>query len=517
MASDDNQIEYNIRFTEVTSADNFDKKKIKEWIQETLDEYFRYEIEKWHPEEVKERTNFNVKTPPNFARGMESWVERIVQLKMEELIKKDGGFAPGVNFHSREEWKKTAGEIKDRVSERFEDSAKWQDRFRKDALRGVRARIAIAKSREERYPYDSGGLAPDDLFYYGHEYQTQTDKVLGKRAMDPGLHENEVAEAARLINFQTDPTMRPGSPMNKASFPKAKRKYFIKMQKLKQKANKKVVEDLLRRRGEFFAGDALDDAIEEFFGDLDFKMRGAMGADVIEHHKYKPIDWDYFGEAPFDISRPSFGRNRKNVMDPSRRGMWGVLRATQVPDSRRIVSGISKEADVPMGGTAPSDINHKNFKNRFKPVTPALVHEIINERMGNIVQGNQLLHQPMETMGNMFLQLLNRGGPKGKAIAAAIGAIVVTPELIQSIVRLLGQKGHPLNRDWERFIEDEANGLFSVESKKRRLLGLDGYVVTQTTGYEPESGSDTRNSLENRDEIIITKLGLAERSVGIDY
>ena len=123
---------------------------------------------------------------------------------------------------------------------------------------------------------------------------------------------------------------------------------------------------------------------------------------------------------------------------------------------------------------------------------------------------------PVQFIGNHVLSMLSGAGPYGALIATAITAIITAPEILKEVIHALSQKGLPLNRDWQRVIEDEVNGLFNIEDKKRRLLGIDSYVVTQTDRYSPDTGSNSYNSLENRDEIIISKsIGNAEKAVGV--
>jgi len=117
-----------------------------------------------------------------------------------------------------------------------------------------------------------------------------------------------------------------------------------------------------------------------------------------------------------------------------------------------------------------------------------------------------------------LLHMIMGFGPKGAAIVAAITAIAAAPKTAELIIQALSKKGLPLNADWHRTIEAEVNALFDIDEKKRRLLGQDAYVVTQTDRYEPGSGATTYNSFQNRHEIIISEsIGLAEKAVGITY
>ena len=149
-------------------------------------------------------------------------------------------------------------------------------------------------------------------------------------------------------------------------------------------------------------------------------------------------------------------------------------------------------------------------------ISSKAIEEIIQNHMASFVKGSQLLSNPHGFIGEELLKNMKGIGAYGGPIVAAIIAIIAAPEVAKTFIKVLSQKGLLLNRDWERIIENEINGLFNIEEKKKRLLGIDGFVITQTDRYQPESGSTTYNSLENKDEVIISKIGLAEKAVGIE-
>ena len=149
-------------------------------------------------------------------------------------------------------------------------------------------------------------------------------------------------------------------------------------------------------------------------------------------------------------------------------------------------------------------------------ISSGAIEKLIKNHMGEFVRGSQILGNPQEFVGHELLRGIKGIGPYGGPIVAGIIAILAIPEVTAKIIKILSQKGLPLNRDWKRIIEDEVNSLLSIEGKKKRLLGIDSYIVSQTNRYQPESGSTTYNSLENRDEVIISKIGLAEKAVGAE-
>ena len=118
---------------------------------------------------------------------------------------------------------------------------------------------------------------------------------------------------------------------------------------------------------------------------------------------------------------------------------------------------------------------------------------------------------PERTVGKVMLNVLSRAGPYGFALAGAITTLISSPEVIKAIVKVLGGKGGPLNRDWRRLIEDEVTGILSLEQQKRRDLGLDGYIVSPDVGFKPVDESSVYNSQLIRDEIRLNKLSQGEK------
>ena len=120
-----------------------------------------------------------------------------------------------------------------------------------------------------------------------------------------------------------------------------------------------------------------------------------------------------------------------------------------------------------------------------------------------------------QVMGPQLLTLLSGFGPYGAAALAAITAIIVAPQTVQMLIKMFGQKGLFLNQDFRRVVEEEVNGLLNIEDKKKRMLGIDSYIITQVDDFQPASGAYVYNSWENRDELILNKVGQAEKTVGI--
>lgn len=145
------------------------------------------------------------------------------------------------------------------------------------------------------------------------------------------------------------------------------------------------------------------------------------------------------------------------------------------------------------------------------------VEGIVKNHMGRLVQGSDLLTNPQGFIGKEVLGMLKGAGPYGIAITAAITAIAASIETAEKLIKHFSQKGWSLNNDWRRTLEEEVNALFDILDKKKRLLGIDAFIVTQTDRYQPETGATTYNSYENRREIVTSKvIGASEKSVGVE-
>lgn len=140
---------------------------------------------------------------------------------------------------------------------------------------------------------------------------------------------------------------------------------------------------------------------------------------------------------------------------------------------------------------------------------------IVGQHNEVIGRASQFLQNPAGAVGGQVLQMLGRLGPWGAAAAAAITAIAAGPEATQRLVRQLGQKGGPLNRDWRRTISEEVNGALDLRQQKDRQLGLDPFIVTSQGAFRPVDGTDVYNSLYLRGEVRQNKMSQDEQTGGL--
>lgn len=135
-----------------------------------------------------------------------------------------------------------------------------------------------------------------------------------------------------------------------------------------------------------------------------------------------------------------------------------------------------------------------------------------NELLG---RASHFIQNPAGAVGGQVLQMLGRLGPWGAAAAAAITAIATGPEVTQRLIRQLGKKGGPLNRDWRRTIEEEVNGALDLRQQKDRQLGIDPFIVGAQGDFRPIDGTDIYNSLYRRGEVRQNKMSQDEQVGGL--
>ena len=126
-------------------------------------------------------------------------------------------------------------------------------------------------------------------------------------------------------------------------------------------------------------------------------------------------------------------------------------------------------------------------------------------------------HGIESSVANTLIKMLRGAGPHGAAVAAALVAGPAAAKMFAEFIKFMAQKGHPLNRDFYRVVNTEDNSLMDEYEKTRRKLAIDPVIFAETLGYDPLTGSTSHNSLDEADEMIISKIGLAEKAVGIHY
>ena len=133
-------------------------------------------------------------------------------------------------------------------------------------------------------------------------------------------------------------------------------------------------------------------------------------------------------------------------------------------------------------------------------------------------QGLQTLSKfaknPTNLVQNQVLKVLGKAGIHGAIAVAIIGIIIAAPEIIRTIVKALAVKGGPLNQDFHRFFEEEAQFGFSRELQYRKAVGLDVVVTSDNRGFILQDPGFVGNNLVDVDNTRAIRLSSKETQYG---
>jgi len=125
-----------------------------------------------------------------------------------------------------------------------------------------------------------------------------------------------------------------------------------------------------------------------------------------------------------------------------------------------------------------------------------------------------LLSNPENFTEAGILNALSRAGPYGAIAVALIGLIIASPELYIQIVKILGQKGGPMNIDY-RFNEDQQfNQSFDREIQFSRAIAIDPVITIETKGFVVIDPGFEGNSLIKGSQARSARIGINESAYG---
>ena len=125
-----------------------------------------------------------------------------------------------------------------------------------------------------------------------------------------------------------------------------------------------------------------------------------------------------------------------------------------------------------------------------------------------------LLSNPESFTENGILNALGRAGPYGAIAVAIIGMVIASPELYVQIVKMLGQKGGPMNIDY-RFNEDQQlSQEFDRELQFSRAIALNPVITVETKGFVVIDPGFEGNSLIRGNLARSARIGINESSYG---
>ena len=113
-----------------------------------------------------------------------------------------------------------------------------------------------------------------------------------------------------------------------------------------------------------------------------------------------------------------------------------------------------------------------------------------------------------------FLKILGKAGPYGAIAVAIIGIVLTAPELYMQVVKILGQKGGPMNIDY-RFNEDQQlSQEFDRELQFSRAIALNPVITVETKGFVVIDPGFEGNSLIKGNQARSARIGINESAYG---
>ncbi len=125
-----------------------------------------------------------------------------------------------------------------------------------------------------------------------------------------------------------------------------------------------------------------------------------------------------------------------------------------------------------------------------------------------------LLSNPENFAESSILSVLGKAGPYGAIAVALIGLVIASPQLYIQVVKMLGQKGGPMNLDY-RFSEEQQFSLeFDRELQFSRAIAINPVITVETRGFVVIDPGFEGNSLIRGNEARSARIGINESAYG---
>ncbi len=96
-----------------------------------------------------------------------------------------------------------------------------------------------------------------------------------------------------------------------------------------------------------------------------------------------------------------------------------------------------------------------------------------------------------------------------------VALVILAAKVAQYVLDEFVKKGGPFNRDFRRFLQQEIDVGLSREQVKRRDLGIDQVIISQTRGWVPHNTNWTWNSLYHVNQSRISRIAMDDRAEGL--
>lgn len=195
----------------------------------------------------------------------------------------------------------------------------------------------------------------------------------------------------------------------------------------------------------------------------------------------------------------------------------GIFGDTEDPD----VKGFEKRQSIGGGverlrdRTSAAPVDLRSSFQKAKDEQKA-IKEQLRAQQQELSQLRSILSSPQGQIESRVLDFIS-SNPNGKAVLAfvpVVGAALASPEIVYQIIQVLIAPGGPFDRRLRIILEEQEEQFLSREAQKRRELGLDQVVISQT-GYGNANGRLTTNTLEQVKQAGISDIGLNETGIGM--
>ncbi len=179
----------------------------------------------------------------------------------------------------------------------------------------------------------------------------------------------------------------------------------------------------------------------------------------------------------------------------------------KLQEAKELISEISETAPASTTGGKEDDDEEKESIAKLTK----MLEGVDDEGIKNL---EAILKNTDTFIGNKLLGILGKAGPYGAIAVALITLILATPELVKTIVNIMGMKGGPMNMDFRFSDEQEFGQLFSRELQFRRAFAVDPVITINDKGFVTIDPTFEGNSLIQGNLARSARIGINLSSYG---
>ena len=195
----------------------------------------------------------------------------------------------------------------------------------------------------------------------------------------------------------------------------------------------------------------------------------------------------------------------------------GIFGDTADPE----VKGFEKRQSIGGGVKGFKDKSSKaavDTKSEFQKIKDQ--QKILSEQnkfmQSQLNEFSNLISNPQGLLQNKILERIgnNPTGSEALKLIPLVGVALATPQILDQLFQLLIAPGGPWDRRLKIILAQQEEQFLSREAQKRREIGLDQVVISQT-GFGNANGRLTVNTLNQVKQTGVSDIGLNEASIGM--